>query len=142
MPIHCRPPLGVSDRLVSTDLEVDLLHQPFLPLLEGSGVHCFPSGASLQRRGQRRHPGRRTPALAVLGLLGAEWWFASAKAMRTVCCSCLSIERSRCLRRIATPPAEGRELGSAIMLVTQKKQLTTQTCLSLVEVKVVKVVKW
>ena len=55
-----------------------------------------------------------------------EWCSTVARTMRTVCCSCLSIERSRrCLRRIATPPAEGRTLGSAIMLVTQKTHVDT-----------------
>ena len=46
----------------------------------------------------------------------ALWCVAAARAMRTVSCSCRHHERSRrSRRRLATPPAEGRTLDSAII---------------------------
>ena len=60
----------------------------------------------------------------------ALWCVAAAKAMRTVCCSCRHHERSRrSRRRLATPPAEGRTLDSAIIsqLNVGKKKNSTVT---------------
>ena len=74
-------------------------------------------------------------ALAVVGpraalccsghpLLGALWWVAAASAAATLRCSCRHHERSRrCLRRIATPPAEIRLLAS----ITESPQKTGET---------------
>ena len=44
----------------------------------------------------------------------ALWWSAAARAMRTVCCSCRSIERSRRSRRRRAAPV-GCPLSSAIV---------------------------
>ena len=45
----------------------------------------------------------------------ALWCVHVARAMRTVCCSCLSIERSRrSRRRWATAPTGGRRLDSSM----------------------------
>ena len=59
----------------------------------------------------------------------ALWWRAAARAMRTVCCSCRSIERSRRSRRRRAAP-EGCPLESA-MKSRQRKDQSSQTCLSL-----------
>ena len=59
---------------------------------------------SLRGPGSSRTPGR-TPALAVFGLLGAEWCNASARAIATVSRSCLAHERSRRSRRLLAAPA-------------------------------------
>ena len=96
---------------------------------EGGGVQHLRRLTSQERRGQRRHPGRRrlqspaaynlcsvslrgpgssrtpgrTPALAVFGL--PEWCNAAARAIATVCRSCLAHERSRRSRRLLAAPA-------------------------------------
>ena len=54
----------------------------------------------------------------------ALWWRAAARAMRTVCCSCRSIERSRRSRRRRAAP-EGCPLSSAIFGHAKKTEDNT-----------------
>ena len=113
---------------------------------EGGGVQLLRL-TSQERRGQRRHPGRRrlrsrgaaykscsvslrgpgssrtpgrTPALAVFGLRGAEWCNASAKAIATVCRSCLAHERSRSRCLLAAP---SRSLMATAGVFLQKQHV-------------------
>ena len=64
----------------------------------------------------------------------ALWWRAAARAMRTVCCSCRSIERSRRSRRRRAAP-EGCPLSSAMKKSNTRENKGSPTCLSLVVVE-------
>ena len=74
---------------------------------------------------------RRAPfcCISTFSFGPALWWRAAARAMRTVCCSCRSIERSRRSRRRRAAP-EGCPLESAMRSQHRGNQ-SSQTCLSL-----------
>ena len=76
---------------------------------------------SLRGSGSSRTPGR-TRALAVFGLLGAEWCNASARAIATVCRSCLTHERSS--RRLLAAPSRSYSMAQPLE-TTAKERLRT-----------------
>ena len=78
-------------------------------------------------------------ALAIVGLLGAEWWVISARAIATVIRSCRNMERSRrsLLRLAAEVPASRATKAIATRLGSAHKSSHEKKASCLVETPVV-----